>query len=199
MRPVATLSFTTITITPRSFALITKKSLISHLTLVLQSVGNGCFPSPISSLLALPRSPLKFSRNLSASITQSQRDEAVSRLDIYKSWFLSNIMELGHKRTYIIIPIENVSPRYRDEATTHFDPRGIPMLFLSPVLGVPETTFPIGQVPYKSKVSGRDEYLPVGVSLLGEAGSDVTMLRTVRSFLEQSGRPTSVKIGKTMF
>lgn len=62
------------------------------------------------------------------------------------------------------------------------------MLFLSPVLGAPELTVPskwvlnhgtammlncncvVGELPYESKVSGRTEYLPIGISLLSDPG-----------------------------
>lgn len=75
-----------------------------------------------------------------------------------------------------------VYQRYR----SRFWPTGVPMLFLSPILGGPELTIPsksvlvstldaqltstVGHVPFHSKVKQKREYLPVAVSLLGLPG-----------------------------
>ena len=108
-------------------------------------------------------------------------------------------MEIEDKTTLVLLPIETISPRYRDEATTHFNLVGVPMLFLSTILGGPEFVVPAGQVPYVSRVSGRKEFLPVGVSLLGAPHSDLVLLDIVKDVLEHSGRQTRVLTGKTMF
>lgn len=54
-------------------------------------------------------------RELSSKITQKQRDVAVSKLDVYKEWFLDVVMKQGERDTLVLIPIENISPRYRDD------------------------------------------------------------------------------------
>jgi Asp-tRNA(Asn)/Glu-tRNA(Gln) amidotransferase A subunit family amidase len=108
-------------------------------------------------------------------------------------------MEVERKMGLVLLPIENISPRYRDEAITRFNPVGVPMLFLSPILGGPECTAPVGQVAYESRVSNRREFLPVGISLLSAPGTDLELLDMVVSCLEHSGRPTTVLTGKTMF
>jgi hypothetical protein len=136
---------------------------------------------------------------LSSKITKKERDEAIDRLETYKEWFSEHVMKLGKARTIVILPIENISPRYRDDATTNFNPVGVPMLFLSPILGGPELVVPSGQVPYQSKVSGRQELLPVGISMLAAPGTDLDLMDTVTKFLKHSGRATEVMTGKTMF
>ena len=108
-------------------------------------------------------------------------------------------MEPTTHRTIVVLPIENMTPRYRDEARTHFVPEGVPNLFLSPILGAPEVVVPVGEVSYKSRVSGCDEWLPVGLSLMGQMGSDIELLELVATCLEESKRPTAVKTGKRTF
>lgn len=139
------------------------------------------------------------SRDLASKITPDERAEAVHRLAVYKKWFAESVMELGQKLTLVILPIENISPRYRDTATSNFKPVGVPMLFLSPILGGPELVVPAGQVPYFSKVTGREELLPVGISVLSAPGMDLKLLDLIKDCLEKSGRPTEVKVGRTMF
>lgn len=63
----------------------------------------------------------------------------------------------------------------------------VPMLFVAPILKAPELTVPginkeclklarfsnfalVGQVPFRSKVTGRIEHLPVAISLLASPG-----------------------------
>lgn len=100
-----------------------------------------------------------FIREQSAKITQNERDIAISRLEVYREWFSKEVMQAGTCNTIVIIPIENISPRYRDDATSvtvlcklrkcrlindrcRFWPIGVPMLFLSPISGGPELTIP---------------------------------------------------------
>lgn len=52
-------------------------------------------------------------------------------------------MKPGEQITLVLIPIEEMAPRYRDEmSTSHFNPVGVPNLFVSPILKAPELTVP---------------------------------------------------------
>ncbi|KAH8780104.1 amidase signature domain-containing protein [Diaporthe sp. PMI_573] len=129
-----------------------------------------------------------------------ERDVAVDKLETYKEWFLDVAMKRGKRDTLVLIPIENISPRYRDDPPlAHFNPVGVPNLFLSPILGAPELTIPIGTTPYDSKVTGQTEKLPIGISILGEPGRDMELFDIAYNCLKQAGRPTSVKAGYEMF
>lgn len=55
------------------------------------------------------------SRDLSSKISGKERDIAVEKLDVYKEWFLDVVMQRGKRDTLVLIPIENISPRYRDD------------------------------------------------------------------------------------
>ena len=56
-------------------------------------------------------------RDLSATITQAERDTAIIRLKVYREWFFREVMQVKKSNSIVIIPIENISPRYRDSAT----------------------------------------------------------------------------------
>lgn len=92
---------------------IMKSSRRSH-TLVLQFNGNGVFKPKLPGFVK-NLSVDKYGRELSAKITRSERDIAVNRLEIYRKWFLKEVMRVDEFDTLIILPIENISPRYRDE------------------------------------------------------------------------------------
>lgn len=87
-------------------------------------------------------------RELSSHITPEAHAKAMVRLEVYKDWFDEVVMKLDKQMTLILIPIEEISPRYRDEApATHFNPVGVPNLFLSPILKSPELTVPSKHLP----------------------------------------------------
>ena len=108
-------------------------------------------------------------------------------------------MKRDQQTTIVLLPIESISPRYRDSATTDFVPVGVPMLFLSPILGGPELTVPIGVAPYHSKISARLEHLPVAVSLLASPGTDLDLIAWTASFLRTSRRRMEVRAGNELF
>jgi Asp-tRNA(Asn)/Glu-tRNA(Gln) amidotransferase A subunit family amidase len=141
-----------------------------------------------------------FHRELSSHITKEANSEASKRLEVYKNWFLNVVMKFHFQTALVIIPIEEISPRYRDEVPkSHFNPIGVPNLFLSPILGAPELTIPIGEYTYRSKVSGRDEKLPIGISLIGLPGHDMMLFEVVIDCLRKAGRPEKVLAGNTLF
>ena len=143
--------------------------------------------------------PVRRQWKLSATITQSARDIAVARLEVYRNWLLNTILKASTADSIVLIPIENISQRYRDEAISDFCPVGVPMLFLSPILGGPELSIPIGQVPFFSKITGKSEALPVSISLLAAPGQDLNLFDCALSCLQKSGRPTTVCAGNKLF
>ena len=40
----------------------------------------------------------------------------MKKLEVYRKWFTDNVMKEAIYDTLIVIPIEEMSPRYRDEA-----------------------------------------------------------------------------------
>ena len=62
-------------------------------------------------------SALSIARERSSKISRDERDDAVSRLEVYRDWFSKEVMQAGKYSTIVVNPIENISPRYRDEAT----------------------------------------------------------------------------------
>ena len=73
-----------------------------------------------TKLCSLSDSGSPSTRDLSAKITKAERDSAVARLDVYRKWFFQEVMQVDKHASIVIIPIENISPRYRDDAT--YDP-----------------------------------------------------------------------------
>ena len=57
----------------------------------------------------------------------------------------------------------------------------------------------VGQKRYSSRVSGRDEYLPIVSSLVGAKGSDLMLINLAKAALEAASWPTEVKTDRYMF
>ncbi|PSN70640.1 amidase signature enzyme [Corynespora cassiicola Philippines] len=145
-------------------------------------------------------SPVRWQWELSSCISSKAHLEAMRRLEVYKDWFNEAIMKPDRRRTLVLLPIEEIAPRYRDEMPkTHFKPVGVPNLFLSPILKTPELTVPIGSYPYQSKVSGAMEKLPVVISVVGPPGQDVFLIDIVLQCLRSTCRPHRVLTSPEMF
>lgn len=61
------------------------------------------------------------------------------------------------------------------------------------------TVHAVGQIPYHSRVSERQEQLPVAVSLMGLPGRDLALIDNAKTVLENSGRHSRVATGRIMF
>jgi hypothetical protein len=51
-------------------------------------------------------------------ILRSERDEGVKRIEVYKHWFKSVILAAQDSNALIVLPIDIMTPRYRDEPPT---------------------------------------------------------------------------------
>lgn len=149
-------------------------------------------------------------------IDESQKNRAFERYSVYKDWFLKHILRSKETRTIVVLPIEELEPRYRDVPPVQpiEAPKGINVLYLSPILGAPEIVvpgkrnvhsrgqtliFPAGQISFRSRITEHEEYLPVAVSLLGAPETDLDLTEMTEDFLKHAGRSTRVLTGKTMF
>lgn len=144
----------------------------------------------------------------------------MEKFTTFRKWFYEEILKPEKQNAIMVLPIEMLEPRYRDQppAVPSIPPSGLSVLYLSPTLGAPEIVVPgkhvsmfrrpvkaliqrspVGQVPFHSRISNRNEFLPVAVSVLGAPDTDVELIDMVQQCLLSSGRPTSVQTGSTMF
>lgn len=143
---------------------------------------------------------VKWRWNLGRNVTQEQHQEGLRRLEVYKSWFLNEVMGGLEKKSILVMPISEGVPNYRDHppnkptVQSGFDP-----LFLCPILGCPDLVVLIAQMKYESRISGRAEQLPICVNLLGVPGRDVDLINVVQAALQALGRSSAVRAGSEMF
>ena len=133
-------------------------------------------------------------------VTSAQYQEGLRRLTIYKEWFLNVIMRSTECQSLLLLPIHNVEPNYRDTAPP--EPtiqEGFDQLFLPSILGGPDIVVPLGESAYLSRITDREEWLPVAVDIVGAPDSDLALLETVQACLVASGRPLKVATGARLF
>ncbi|KAL8963649.1 MAG: hypothetical protein Q9193_000118 [Seirophora villosa] len=114
---------------------------------------------------------LRWRWQIAQDLTQDQREDAIERLETFKGWFLDKVMRVDDHTSFMVFPIEEMTPNYRDEPpASPTMPKSISMLDIAPTLAAPELAIPIGELAYESRVSNRTEFLPVAVSLMGPPG-----------------------------
>ncbi|KAG6360963.1 hypothetical protein INS49_012031 [Diaporthe citri] len=135
-----------------------------------------------------------------AAVTHRQHEEGLRKLEVYRKWLFDTLFLFRRGRTLMVLPISPVEPHYRDERAE--SPRyqsATHGLFLSPILKAPDVVVPMGEIPYESRISGRQEWLPVGVNLVGAPGMDKWLFDAVTRVLRSSGRPDVVSWGSRIF
>lgn len=133
-----------------------------------------------------------------AAVTEAQHMEGLRRLDVYRSWLLDVVFKTS--TTLVVLPISPVEPHYRDEVTpSPTYQTATDELFFSPILRSPDVVVPIGEILYHSKITDREEYLPVAVNVVGAPGMDNWVLYSVEKVLKMKGRPTEVRTGRRIF
>ncbi|KAH8734004.1 amidase signature domain-containing protein [Ilyonectria robusta] len=145
----------------------------------------------------------QFLWNVGESITKDEYKEHMQRLKIYRAWFHEHIMSLDatpNAETIMILPCGTSDTRHRDDTTSPpTTSSGVTPEYLASILGAPHLAVPFAQLPYYSRISGRTEYQPVCVSLMGSFGSEVGMIRLVKQAFEQAHWPTEVSAGRFAF
>ncbi|KAL9060553.1 MAG: hypothetical protein Q9206_000963 [Seirophora lacunosa] len=86
---------------------------------------------------------LRWRWQIAQALTQDQREDAIERLKTFKGWFLDRVMRVDDYTSFVVFPIEEIAPKYRDEPPpSPTMPKGIGMLDIAPTLAAPELAIP---------------------------------------------------------
>ncbi|KAK7213378.1 hypothetical protein V2G26_020556 [Clonostachys chloroleuca] len=100
----------------------------------------------------------------------------------------------------LVMPYGEPDPEYRDEPNP---PAGtfptIAEKFISPILHAPQLVLPFAQMPYFSRISGRDEVRPIASTLIGAKGSDLMLIELAIAAFEKASWPTTIQTGCYMY
>ncbi|CAI6236284.1 unnamed protein product [Periconia digitata] len=121
----------------------------------------------------------------------------MKEMDVYRKWFADNVMKEGEgtmSDAIMIMPVSCYAPDYRD--TIHGPPGSISSFsegYTASILRLPQFVVP---VKYESRVSGRSEYHPITVGLVGASGSDTMLVELTKQVLKYADRPTVLLTGR---
>ncbi|KAJ0123645.1 amidase [Diaporthe amygdali] len=137
------------------------------------------------------------------AVTLDQKNQAVGELEVYRRWFRENIMqqvEGGGSDAVLILPCGSGEPKYRDlpNAAPGVVP-GFSPNYIASMQALPQLVIPVGQIPFKSRISDRTEYLPIVASMAGAPGSDIMLIDLAKSVLKGAQKPAEVQTGRFMF
>ncbi|KAI1425310.1 amidase signature domain-containing protein [Xylaria sp. FL1777] len=135
------------------------------------------------------------------SISQEKRDRDFAKIEVFRQWLTQTVFTGKCSNALVIMPLESMAPRYRDELPTFRRPPqdGIDALALGPVMNAPVLTVPIAELPYHSRITDQEEMLPFALAVMSPAGTDLALMDEVLKVLKRSGMPTIVKTGTSMF
>jgi len=138
--------------------------------------------------------------DVAKTVTREENEDAVARLDTYRDWLLSEVFQADRYETLMILPVSDVATNYRDRKTEPPSKQNaFDALYISPTIEAPEIVVPIAEFLYESRVSEREEKLPIAISVVGNPGTDLALVALMRDFLKASNRPMRVSTGSSMF
>lgn len=135
------------------------------------------------------------------TLTQDMYDDALTRVDTYRAWFGSRVLPTCES-AILVYPLGAGLEEYRD---IYPDPPSAvfggtyPATFMSVLSGVPDYAVPIGERTYNSRVTRRNETLPVSVGIMAAAGCDKMLVDLVAGMAESGLLTGEVKTGRTMY
>ncbi|KAI0099796.1 amidase [Nemania sp. FL0031] len=140
---------------------------------------------------------LRWRWDIADKVTKEEHDEGWERIYKYREWLRTNIFRPG---TLMVLPVDEGKPNNRETPPPPFTLlSGYHPLYLSPIAGTPEVTAPIGEIPYYSDVTQREEPLAVSVSVVSCPGTDLHLIDCVYQALVEGKKPVKVATGRSIF
>ena len=145
---------------------------------------------------------VKARHNYGRQVTASQFAAAVESARMFSKWVCNVLFATSDaqaKLPLLIFPQSWGRPDYRDalaEELLVFS--SFSTYSLSYLSGCPDATVPVGEVSYRSRITDREEMLPISLSVLSPPGTDQELLALLTE-LEQYGIVTPVAAGASMY
>ncbi|KAL2068841.1 hypothetical protein VTL71DRAFT_15179 [Oculimacula yallundae] len=145
---------------------------------------------------------VQFKWDLASRMSEEQYKQACEEKKVFKE-FLEK--EVFTDRTIMILPGSFPAPSYRDEVSrteeqcSKWQGYGLQNTTFSVLGGLPAVVLPVGERTYQSKFTGKDEQKPISVIILGPRGSDNWLMKVLENVWKESGRPSNVEVGTSIF
>jgi Asp-tRNA(Asn)/Glu-tRNA(Gln) amidotransferase A subunit family amidase len=135
------------------------------------------------------------------SVTKAEVEKTVQQFETFRSWLLNVLFKSDPDEiTILLFPQTWGIPSYRDEGKPPKKDifwEAFSLYSISYVSGCPDITVPVGQVPYHSRITEHEEWLPVSLSFLSQPGNDRVLTSLLRQ-LEGTGVLSPIQEPKLM-
>jgi Asp-tRNA(Asn)/Glu-tRNA(Gln) amidotransferase A subunit family amidase len=146
--------------------------------------------------------------NYGKNTTTTAYQTAIDKFHKYATWIREVVFNYAEKSSnpyeipILVYPQTWGCPDYRDSGRP-VDPKnlfwsGFSVYSMAYVGGGPDITIPVGEVPFQSKVTEREERLPVSLSVLSRPGYDTVLLDLLVQ-LEKMGGLRDVATGERLY
>lgn len=136
--------------------------------------------------------------------TNSDLEEAVVNKTVFMDWFNTEVMPPSSNPdicsdALFLYPGSDGEPNTRNE---YLDEPTVPFGFsggrISVFAEVPDSVYPLGQVPYFANTTNHIEYLPVAVDIMAAKGCDGLLVKLAQRLVEAGVLPVP-EVGRTIF
>ncbi|EXJ58976.1 hypothetical protein A1O7_06407 [Cladophialophora yegresii CBS 114405] len=146
----------------------------------------------------LVRRRLDHGRNVAAE----EIANALQAMQAFKLWVETTLFGSYDQdaTTLLIFPQSCGRPDYRDDVPDRSELFNdtFSLYSFGYLVGCPDYTIPVAETAYVSRITGRAEYLPVSISLVGRPGSDLELFNVVRQ-MRDTGMISDVATGARMY
>lgn len=156
---------------------------------------NGGEEPPMSAIV---KARLDYGRNVPAETIA----RALEATTAFREWTENTLFGSYDREatTLLIFPQTCGRPDYRDNAPqyTELFNDTFSIYAFGYLVGCPDYTIPVAEVPFESRVSGKTEYLPASISLIGRPGTDLELFDVV-DYLRKQGALSDLAAGPRLF
>jgi Asp-tRNA(Asn)/Glu-tRNA(Gln) amidotransferase A subunit family amidase len=147
-----------------------------------------------------PQTRVRWERG--ASLPFSSYQDATQRYQIFQKWFRSTLTP-SCESTLVLYPMGAGTEDYRDiYPTSPPNPifgAGLPGNQMAVMAALPDYTVPIGERTYFSRVTERNETLPVTIGIIAAAGCDHMLMDLIADLADEGIINGEVKTGSSMY
>lgn len=135
-------------------------------------------------------------------VKPEQVTKAAEAMEAFREWTMNTLFGSYDQdaTTIMVFPQTCGIPDYRDVVPANAETFNstFSIYGFGYLVGCPDYTLPVAEVPYTSKVTGQTEHLPVSLSLVGRPGSDLELFDVVK-YMHEQGALSNVLAGPRVF
>ncbi|KAK5091739.1 hypothetical protein LTR05_001924 [Lithohypha guttulata] len=149
-------------------------------------------------MAAIVRARLEYGRKVTPEAIAS----ALEATQAFREWTENTLFGSYDREatTLLIFPQTCGRPDYRDEIPSYTElfNNTFSIYAFGYLVGCPDYTLPVAEVPFESRITGQTEYLPASISLIGRPGTDLELFDVVE-YLRENGALSDLTAGSRMF